>query len=165
MISLSITDVKQFMSHLLIKDTFDTFLLSEANIVTANTFTIQGNINKEFFSDEELKALPNQQYSFWTQIKPFCFSLIKGSKVPSSMKIIFLLSPAQVLSLLETVDTEFTDSEINGLFMNLRYQDGKLTLISGTSLRTFSLDKSIDKAFDQYICHFLAEADISFENI
>lgn len=35
MISLTIKDTKTFMSHLLIKDTFDNMLLSEAAIVTA----------------------------------------------------------------------------------------------------------------------------------
>jgi hypothetical protein len=165
MISLSISGVKTFMSHLLIKDTFDSFLLSEADISTANTYSIQGSINRDFFSDEEWNELTNQEYSSWAQLKPFCFSLIKGSKVPSSMKLIFLLSSEQCQNLLSTIDTEFTANDINGLFMNIRYQDGQLTLITGTSLRVFTLDKTLDKAFDQYVCRFLSESGIAYEEL
>ncbi|MDD3240261.1 MAG: DUF5721 family protein [Lachnospira sp.] len=165
MISLSISGVKAFMSHLLIKDTFDSFLLSEADISTANTYSIQGSINRDFFSDEEWNELTNQEYSSWAQLKPFCFSLIKGSKVPSSMKLIFLLSSEQCQNLLSTIDTEFTANDINGLFMNIRYQDGQLTLITGTSLRVFTLDKTLDKAFDQYVCRFLSESGIAYEEL
>lgn len=165
MISLSITDIKQFMSHLLIKDTFDSFLLSEADIATANTFTIQGSINRSFYSDDEFSELPNQNYSSWSQLKPFCFSLIKGNKVPSSMKIIFALSDSQCEAVLSDGETGFTANDINGLFINIRYQDGHLTAITGTSLRVFTLDKSVDKAFDHYICRFLSDAGINFEEI
>ena len=35
MISLRIKDTRKFMSHLLVKDTFDNFLLSEASINTS----------------------------------------------------------------------------------------------------------------------------------
>ena len=57
MISLTIKDTKTFMSHLLIKDTFDNMLLSEAAIVTGNTYNINGSINRSFFSDDELASL------------------------------------------------------------------------------------------------------------
>lgn len=167
MISLSIKDVKLFMSHLLIKDTFDSFLLSEADISTANNFIINGNINKDFFSSEEYEELDNKNYSLWSQLKPFCFSLIKGSKVPSSMKIIFLLSDSQCSNILSSIDSSMDSPisvvDINGLFMNIRYQDGQLTIITGSSLKVFTLDKSIDNAFDKYVCRFLSDAGISFE--
>ena len=51
MISLRIKDTKVFMSQLLIKDTFDRMLLSEATIKTACSYTINGQINKEYYSD------------------------------------------------------------------------------------------------------------------
>ncbi|MDO5402336.1 MAG: DUF5721 family protein [Eubacteriales bacterium] len=165
MISLSIKDVKLFMSHLLIKDTFDSFFLSEADISTANNFTINGNINRDFFSNEEFEALENKKYSLWKMLRPFCFSLIKGNRVPSSMKIIFLLSDSQCNGILSAIDTSLTADDINGLFMNIRYQNGQLSIITGSSIKIFTLDKSIDKAFDQYVCHFLSAAGIAFEEI
>ena len=62
MISLTIKDTKTFMSHLLIKDTFDNMLLSEAAIVTGNTYNINGSINRSFFSDDELHRKKLQEF-------------------------------------------------------------------------------------------------------
>ena len=44
MISLTLTNVKSFMSHLLLKETFDNFSFIEGEIITFNTFRIDGNI-------------------------------------------------------------------------------------------------------------------------
>ena len=52
MISLMLKDTRTFMSNLLIKDTFDRMLLSEAVISTAHTYTNNGEINKSVFSEE-----------------------------------------------------------------------------------------------------------------
>ena len=41
--AFQIQDVKSFMSHLLLSNTFDRFLLTEASITTFNTFFIDGN--------------------------------------------------------------------------------------------------------------------------
>ena len=45
------------MSHLLVKDTFDNFLLSEASINTSCLHSIEGKINHSFYSDEEWAEL------------------------------------------------------------------------------------------------------------
>ena len=78
MLSLTIKDTKNFMSQLLIKEAFDGLFLSEAVIKTANSYTISGELNKDFFSEEEWNDLPEKSYSRWSSVKPFCFRLIKG---------------------------------------------------------------------------------------
>ena len=100
MISLRIKNTKTFMSHLLVKDTFDNFLLSEADIKTSCSHSIDGQINRAFYSDEEWETLEGdaRRYELWLNQKPFCFSLIKGSKVPSSMKIVLLRSSYKINS-------------------------------------------------------------------
>lgn len=52
MISLEITGMKNFMNRLLTTDTFDCFLLAEAVIGTANTVTIDGRINHDFYAGD-----------------------------------------------------------------------------------------------------------------
>lgn len=163
MISLIIKDNRAFMSHLLIKPTFDSLLLSEAAIATANTYTISGAVNPEFYTTEELEELDNRKYSTWQDIKPFCFSLVKGSKTPTTMKIVFLLPDALCSTVLESSSASFSLEDINGLFLNVRYHDGQTLIVTGTSLSTFSMDKSLDKAFDEYVRHFLANSGIDFE--
>ena len=45
---------KNCMSHLLLKDTFDTFLFIEGEFTTFNKFTISGYLQEDFF-DEKLE--------------------------------------------------------------------------------------------------------------
>lgn len=166
MISLSIKDIKGFMSHLLIKDTFDDLLLSEATISTANTYTISGSINKSFYSTEELSELPNQDYAYWKSVKPFCFSLIKGNKVPTGMKLIFTL-PMDAIETFINNSTEdlLSPEQIGGMFLNINYSGGSATIITGISLKIFTLDKSTEHAYDNYIKQFLASKEIDFEEL
>ena len=53
MLALQIKDVKHFMGRILGTDAFDSFLLEEAVVRTYNTFTIDGRMNRDFFSSEE----------------------------------------------------------------------------------------------------------------
>jgi hypothetical protein len=151
------------MSHLLIKDTFDSFLLSQADITTANSYSIDGRINASYFSSEEYEALEQKTFTDWASIKPICFQLIKGNKVPTAMKIVFLLSPTACEQLLKEHETGMTVDNINGLFINIRYTEGAVTIITGTSLNMFTLDKTIDTVFDQYVQTFLSKASIDYE--
>ena len=50
MISLQIQDVKDFMNHLLLKSTFDPFLVVEGTVTTYNTFHMNGRLKPEYYS-------------------------------------------------------------------------------------------------------------------
>lgn len=169
MISFSISDTKTFMSQLLVKDTFDRFLVTEANISTANTFQINGSINRGFFSNEEWEQLKEREYSSWSAIKPICFGLIKGNKVPVSMKVILMLSFTDAAAffdkLSEQTNGAYSQADCSGLFVNIRYHNGAAVLTTGVSFRTFTMDKTIEHTFDAYIRTFLAASGIAFEEI
>ena len=77
MISLTLTNVKNTMAHLLLKETFDRFSFIEGEIVTFNTFKFDGYLQKEFFHGEE-EPEGSEEYSHWADVRDFCFSLIKG---------------------------------------------------------------------------------------
>ncbi len=76
MIALQITSMKQFMHHLLVADTFEPFLLEEAVVGTACTFSIDGRINQAFYEDQEKEDSGNN-YDFrpWSELKGLCFDL------------------------------------------------------------------------------------------
>ena len=57
MTALQITSMKQFMNQLLVADAFEPFLLEEAVIGGASTFTIDGHVNREFYGPAP--ALPS----------------------------------------------------------------------------------------------------------
>ena len=51
MIALKLPEVKECMSKLLLSDAFDSFLFIEGEIVTYNTFSINGFLKKDFFRE------------------------------------------------------------------------------------------------------------------
>lgn len=167
MIALQIKDVKSFMMKLLNTDTFDSYLLEEAQIHTFNTFLIDGHQNRDFYTKEELEDPELFPYDFsqWKNMKSICFQLIKGKKVPTFMKITLLLSPEQAYTLLEQGGALEYVNSLKAFVVTVKYDSNGLILTTGTSFQTFLLDKTPDLLWDQGFKKFLTGKEISFEEI
>lgn len=165
MTSLQILDIKHFMAELLVQSTFHKFLLSEATISTFNTFHIDGHLNPSFFTKEEQeeKGLSSRIMSTWEEVRPICFDLIKGKKIPLSFKFVFFLSPDRAEELLSGTNPELIKEEVNGFLLNVKYDGASLTCITGVSIKTFTMDKTIDMEWDQVMKKFFKLHGIAFE--
>lgn len=164
MLALRITDIKGFMNQLLIGDTFDSFPISEASITTFNTFSIDGMINRDFFDTDMQNILDQngQVYSLWKEVKPFCFSIIRGKRTPLHFKIIFQITPSQLSALTdEKESTVFAN--ISSLFLNIQYKNNLLLCTTGTFQKSFSLDKSAEQLWDQIVQSFFRARNIDSE--
>lgn len=162
MIALKLKNTKNFMSHLLLSDTFDNFLFIEGEIVTFNTFTIDGYIRKEFYgSDPDDHA--DGDYSSWKQLRELCFSMIKGKRTPLSFRFVFSLSPENITKLINRKALDFQASDVQGLYLNIRFDGTSLQCITGTSLKSFSMDKSLEKEWDSMVPRFFDKNGLAFE--
>lgn len=164
MLALRITNLKEFMNKLLLQDTFDRFLLSEAFITTYASFHIDGALHHDFFDPgeaEQMKAADIRQCT-WQKLRPFCFSIIKGRRTPLNFKIILQLSRDETALLIARSGISIIPEDVLGLYVNCQYDGEKVTLTTGSSLRIFTLDKSLDNAWDQMLLQFLARHDIDF---
>ena len=165
MIALQIQDIKNFMSKLLLSQTFDHFLLVEGTITTYNTFRIDGRLHKSFFTDEEMeeRGLNTREFSLWKEVKPFCLELIKGKKTPLGFKFTFQLSKENTAKLLASSGiTSIQPENVSGLLLNVRYENGALNVITATNLNLFTLEKSLEHAWDDMVKRFLKQQEISF---
>ena len=161
--SYQIQDIRDFMKKLLIADTFDTFLLSEASITTFSTFRIDGTFHPEYLSEEsEVSPAEQSGLTLWKRIRPFFFELTKGKHTPLNFQIVFRLAPHNVEKLITQSGLSFAPSDIGGLFLNIRYDGSSLTCVSGTSIRIFTLDKSLDFAWDSMLEKFFKQKEIPF---
>ena len=167
MIALKITNVKQFMGKLLASEAFDTFLLEEASISTYNTFLIDGHQNRDFYTSEEWEDTEIRPFDFttWKQIRPICYSLIKGTKTPSAFRFILHLRPDYLATILKEQDTTVTPQQIKALVLTVKYDGTTLTLITGTAFHTFIMDKSVDVLWDNAVKMFLDKREISYEEL
>lgn len=101
MLALQISSMKKFMNQLLAGDAFDIFLLEEASVSTANTYTIDGRINRDFYTAEELEAgICPYEFQPWSETKGLCFHLIKGKHTPLFFKFVLHLKPEKTQELL-----------------------------------------------------------------
>lgn len=148
------------MSHLLLSDTFDNFLFIEGEIVTFNTFTIDGFIQKSFYESEEEAV---NDYALWKQLRELCFSMIRGKRTPLSFKFIFSLSPGNIAKLLQQKNLDYQPGDVQGLYLNIRFDGSVLQCITGTSLKTFSMDKSLEREWDAMVPRFFDQKGIPFD--
>lgn len=154
MIHLTI-DTKKCMSQLLLCDTFDNFSLVDGEITTFSKFHIDGYLHKDFFEDA-----PDKEYGLWSDYRNFCFSIIKGKRTPLHFKFIFALPQKTVMEILASADAAIAPEVIQGLYLNFRFEDGILTCTTGTSLKIFTLDKSLEHALDNWTITFFDKLGI-----
>ena len=162
MSALTVRSLKAFMNSLLIADTFDCFQVSEATITTFTTFSIDGILHPDFYGSdrsEEIQTSGRIQV-LWKEIKPYCFSVIKGKHTPLSFKFVLQLPKKETLDLIEKSGLPIKGDDLFGLYVNCQYNGDTLTLTTGTSLRVFTLDKSLDHAWDQKLKSFLSSQNI-----
>ena len=127
MLALKITDVKDFMNKLLIGEVFDRFSLVEASVTTFNTFTINGKLHYDFFDIDTKAAFEENstEYSLWHDVKPYCFSIIRGRRTPLNFRIVFELSHDQTQSLLKN-EQHIADIPVQSFYLNIRYKNQSL---------------------------------------
>lgn len=165
MLALKLTSMKSFMNHLLAADTFDSFLLVEAVISTANTYQIDGHINKEFYSAEELSESNLCPYDFalWKDMKGLCYNLIKGRRTPLFFKFVLHLKPDAVSKLLAASGCALPIEQVKALVLTIKYDGTQAILTTGSAYHTFVMNKEPDIIWDKAIQQFLSRHEIGYE--
>ena len=162
MTALEINDVKGFMAKLLASDTFDNYYLLEAVITKANTFSIDGRLNEEYLEDMEessgdFGASAGSRFQTWGNVRSICYELVKGKTLPVYMKVVLQLPESKVADILAESGTSIRPEEIKGLYLNITYDRKELRVVTGTSLKTFTMDKSLEMEWDKAAEKIMAE--------
>lgn len=165
MISLNLPEVKAFMAKLLTNTTFDTFVLREMELQTFTGFQITGQLNEAFFSKEELEERGENKYILWSEVRSIAYSMIKGNKTPLTLKIVFQLPKDQCEALVNSLGGRLRLEDVGGLYLNVRFEKGELRIITGTAIKTFTLDKTLEQEWDKMVRSILKEQGIIFEEI
>lgn len=166
MLALEISSLKKFMNHLLVADTFDVFLLEEATVSTANTYTIDGRINPEFFSQKDSGvSAPPYEFRPWSEVKSLCFDLIKGKRTPLFFRFVLHFMPEKATALLESRGCTVDPSQVKALVLTVRYDGSKAILTTGTAFHTFVPSKEPDTIWDMALKQYLDKKEIEYEEL
>lgn len=163
MTSFHITVLKDFMNKFLSSDCFDSFLMAEGSIRTGASYRIDGRRNGEFYAGEDTSSA--YDLVSWKEMRPVCFDIIKGKRVPLSFKFVLHLMPEAALSTLNqaakkdmlTIEPE----QLAAFVLTVKYDGAAVTLVTGTALTTFVMDKSADTLWDATMRRFLEKKEIA----
>lgn len=167
MIALNITDIKDLTNKLFIQDVFDSFWLSQADIATYSLFSIDGKLQRDFFDSDELEVLDRtgRTHALWKEVKPYCFSIIRGKRTPRYFRIVLQLSCQKTLAALKDADFGVEARMVHGLFLNIQYKNKTLLCTTGTAFHGFLPGKQLEQFWDGMALAFFQENKISFERL
>lgn len=150
---------KNCMSHLLLKPTFDRFSLIEGELTTYNTFRVDGRLCRDFFEEA-----PDRAYSLWGELRDFFFRLIRGKRTPLNFKFILSLSEKDTAAWMKGREIPgLSPANVRGLYLNFRYDGTILQCVTGISLDIFTMDKTLEKLWDESVKNFFLKNGIDFE--
>ena len=152
MLAFTVNDTKSFMNLLLKSETFDNFHFRQGEICTFASFIIEGKRNMDFYSTAELdRGL--SRYVLWEEMRPFVFQAIKGNKPPKSIKLVFSLPDEKLENLPNT----------SAAFLNILFKNNTILCTTGISQANFSLDKSSEKHWEDYILKLFQKNSIGIQ--
>jgi len=147
MLVLGIPDIKGFMAKFLREAVFDSFELRSIVIETFGRFEIDG----EKPGEDEAQA----EYSPWGIFRQYAYDIIRGGDAPRAIKAVLALNTPRT-------KTSFPNSA--ALFMNIRYEPGKITITSGHAQKTFAPDCPDKDKWDKALMAFLQKNNIEYTN-
>lgn len=123
-----------------------------------------GILHPDYYTKEE-QGSPGasaRRFARWQELKPFCLELIKGKRTPLGFRFTFQLSPENTEKLLNQTASPFSVGDVNGLALNIRYEEGNIICTTALSLNLFTMDKSLEHAWDQMVQRFFLTQDLAF---
>lgn len=161
MLSLRLKSLKDATRQLFLDTSFDCFSLMEASFVCAASFTVDGRCNKDFFDSAEA---PDDEYISWSTVRPTCFQMIKGKRVPLSFRLVFTLSAAKAAELF-SAPALADNADIDRYILILHYKNQQLSVTTGTAIHRFTLDKTSEKLWNQLIAAWFDDHALAYEDL
>lgn len=161
MISLKLLEMNRFMGKLLKGENFDGFLLKEGFLRTNIEYRFQGKLFMEYFDTAEQENL-KEKYIFWGELRPTVFELIKGKRTPLAFSFTLLLTQNDTTQLLARRQVPVGEDSPS-LFLQIRFEHGTGHIVTGTARNTFTLDKSLEEAWDAEVRQLMKAMELTVE--
>lgn len=150
---------RKLMNALLLTPLFDSFEVMNAYVRSYAVFSIEcpGRADTGEVSPPPL----------WKQIRPVMTDILKGTKKPQQIKLVLKLSEKYTGAVLRRSGSSIESEQIAGLYLNILYRceddNESVTGTTGTSLKIFTPDRSLEQTWDSMVETLLLREDIPFE--
>ena len=159
MVAFKIVDVKDFMNKLLIGEVFDNFLLVSFEISSFAKVTIDGVRNEAWYEDSESPG----RYLSWKELRNKVSLLVKGDRIPLTMKAVFRLSETNTEKVAAKLGINNAVEKDYGLFFNLKFENNEVNIVTGVSVTDFLISKELGNLWDEDLLKFLKYYQIAVE--
>ena len=145
-----VTDIRTFMAGLLNGTLFKSWEFRSLEAGLISHVSIDGKINRPYLTEEERNARQGN-YLLWDEIQPKVKMLIQGGHTPSSLSLTMAIPPERI--------TDAPADSVESYQLNIRFETTdesgnartRLMLVTGVSTKTFSMDKTPDRVWDQKV--------------
>ncbi|MCL2360713.1 MAG: DUF5721 family protein [Defluviitaleaceae bacterium] len=141
--------VKDFMNRLLREDILDSFEVRGVEMTIGTRISIDGNLVTQ--SEDENQEKP-QGYTTWEALRPLLFAIIKTGAKPKQIKIIFSYKADGAKEI---------HPNAAALFLNMVYENDIVNFTTATAQKEFSLEKSLDDSWDEWVRVLFNEKNIT----
>ena len=156
MVSGTVEELKSFMALLLRGELFDSWEVIEAKVETFFELSVNGRLKKDFFEEPETVQ---RNFVNWGEVKEIFFQAIKGKRLPGMLKIVLAADRERTDRILNECGKEKEEAGAS-LYLNIRYSANGCQVVSGVSHTGFTLDKTLDSAWDAEIQAFFKKNGI-----
>ena len=144
MFSGTVEELKTFMAVLLRGELFDSWEVTEAKVETFFELSVNGRLKKDFFEEPETVQ---RDFAKWGEIKEIFFQAVKGKRLPGMMRIVLAADREWTERVIRECGKEKEEAGAS-LYLNIRYSIAGCQLVSGVSHAGFTMDKTLDNAWD-----------------
>ena len=156
MFSGTVEELKPFMALLLRGELFDGWEVTEAKVETFFELSVNGRLKKDFFEEPDTVQ---RDFAKWGEVKEIFFQAIKGKRLPGMLRIVLAADRAWTEQILRECGKEKEEAGAS-LYLNIRYNANGCQVISGVSHEGFTLDKTLESAWDVTLQEFLKKNGI-----
>ena len=156
MFSGTIEELKSFMALLLRGELFDSWEVTEAKVETFFELSVNGRLKKDFFEESDTVT---RDFAKWGEIKEIFFQAIKGKRLPGMLRIVLAAEKDWTERILKECGKAQEEAGAT-LYLNIRYSVSGCQVVSGVSHVGFTMDKTLDSAWDAALQEFLKKNGI-----
>lgn len=147
----TVEELKVFMSLLLKGTLFDTWEVTEARAETFFSLSVNGRLKKDFFEEPDI---PERNFAEWGEVKGIFYQAVRGKRLPGVLQVVLAAEKKWTGQILSECGKEREEAGAV-LYLNIRYTASGCQLVGGVSHAGFTMDKTLDVAWDAALRDFL----------